>query len=170
MTIDTFSGAVLTLIFISFVIERGLSVIFESRPFIVRFGHSFQYKVTFAFVSSLVFVFMSNSDVITLMQAPTAPEGANPLYRFDARFISELLLAISYVFTALIVAGGSKASLKLFRDVMGIQSSLARDLRTSKNISAATISSDATSAANGNKLAKNTVFELLDKSSALLAP
>jgi len=170
MTPDTFSGAVLTLIFSSFAVERGLSVVFESRPFLARFGHTFNYKVTFAFITSLIFVFLTNVHVIDLMSESSQAYIENVITRYESEYIGKFLLTLSYIFTALIVAGGSKASLKLFRDVMSVQSLVAQNTRASSSISSETISSDATSAANGNKMAKESVFEILDKSSPLLIP
>ena len=163
----------MTLVFASFAVERGLSVIFESRPFLAKFGNEFNYKVTFAFVTSLIFVYIAEINIVKLMQvAPTAVDAiasaSEP--RYSCPIGNTVAYILSYVFTALVVAGGSKASLKIFRDVMLIQSNLSRNTRESSRRSADKVATDAVASANGDNVSKDTIFDMLDKNKHLLKP
>ncbi len=94
---------VATIALVAVMIERALSLIFENRAFVTRLqGSPVKEVIAFA-VSAAVCVW----------------------WHFDA--VSTILLTdhTSYpgeLITAAVVAGGSKGSVKLFRDVLGVRS------------------------------------------------
>ena len=98
-------GEVLTaIIVLSFVLERALAVPFESRFFIKRFEGKGVKEWIAAGICVAVCIF----------------------WKFDA--ISMIILTdkttvFGEIVTGCVIAGGSKASLKLFQDVMDVRSS-----------------------------------------------
>ena len=98
-------GEVLTaIIVLSFVLERALAVLFESRLFVKRF----EGKGVKEWVAAAVCVTIA------------------VIWKFDA--ISMIILTdkttiFGEIVTGCVIAGGSKASLKLFQDVMDVRSS-----------------------------------------------
>ena len=136
LTLEVFLGIVL----LSLFIERALSLIFESRPFIdsTEDGNTIiklknldseskeakKYlsqkkksglKEIISFVVSLIVVWLIHFDAITIVFAS-----------------SEETKIYGYIITALIIAGGSKGSLKLFADGFGALSSYADRLKELK--------------------------------------
>jgi len=136
LTLEVLLGIVL----LSFFIERALSLIFESRQFIDRTedGHTIlklkklskdddaatKYlkrkkrsgvKELITFFVSLIICWLINFDAITIIFAS-----------------SEKSQIYGFVITAMIIAGGSKGSLKLFGDVFGAMSTYADRLRALK--------------------------------------
>lgn len=109
---------------LSFVIERALAPVFESRAFVDRVG-SKGVKEPIALAVSLLVCWQWKVDLLSVV-----------LHGERTRFLGILI-------TAAVVAGGSKASLKLFRDVLGIENDHAKRKRT------AGVPSAATSAATG---------------------
>ncbi len=93
-----------TIVVLSFLIERALALVFENAWFVERFtGKGVKEPITFA----VAFAVCKNWD-------------------FDALsviLVKERTQLWGHLLTAAIVAGGSKASIKLFHDVLGIQSS-----------------------------------------------
>ena len=93
----------IAIIVFSFFLERALSLFFESRFFISRFkGKSL--KELIAFVIGVVICFVWKFDALSFV------------------FPKEFTNPVGYIVTGAIIAGGSKASLKLFRDIMGLKS------------------------------------------------
>jgi hypothetical protein len=91
------------IIVLAFLVERALALLFESRFFIER-AQGKSLKEIFAFVVGA---------------------GACWIWDFDAFsiiFLKENVTVIGMVLTGAVVAGGSKASVKLFRDVLGFKS------------------------------------------------
>ena len=137
LTLEVLLGIVL----LSLFIERALSLIFESRPFINRTedGQTViklknlkpedeaakKYlnqkkksglKELISFSVSLIICWLINFDAITIIFAS-----------------SEKTRIYGLIITALIIAGGSKGSLKLFTDAFGAMSSYAEKLKVLKN-------------------------------------
>lgn len=100
-----------TIVVLSMLIERALSVLFESRPFIENVAP----KVG------------GSKELITLISSVTVCI----VWKFDAISVlivsSETMLIPGMVITGLIIAGGSKGSVKLFKDVLGFMSSAERE-------------------------------------------
>lgn len=136
LTLEVLLGIIL----LSLFIERALSLIFESRPFIdlTEDGKTLiklkelkpgdedykKYanrkkksglKESISFVVSLVVCWLINFDAITILFAS-----------------SEKTTIYGFIITALIIAGGSKGSLKLFADGAGALSTYAQKLRDIK--------------------------------------
>lgn len=97
-----------TIVVLSFLTERALAVLFESRFFMGKLAEK-SYKELIAFaVCALVCV----------------------LWKFDALsmiLLREQVTVFGAIITGAVVAGGSKASIKLFRDVMGFMSSAEKE-------------------------------------------
>jgi hypothetical protein len=107
-------GEVLVAIIVfSFFLERALSLLFESRFFIKYFDKkSLKELIAFIVCSGVCF-----------------------FWKFDALsfvFPRETTTILGYLISGAIIAGGSKASIKLFKDVMGIQSLASRELLEKK--------------------------------------
>lgn len=85
-------------------LERGLAVIFESRFWVSRRGLS-PLKEPIALMAALLIVWDLDFDALSMIA------------------LTERISWVGRAVTAAVIAGGSKASLKLFRDIMGIQSS-----------------------------------------------
>lgn len=98
----TFEGLALVII-LAFVVERVLALLFESKPFIVRMDHS-GVKEVIAAVVSIVICVSWQFDVISVMIL--TPETTD----------------LGYALTGLLIAGGSKASIKLFHDLLNVKS------------------------------------------------
>ena len=98
---------------LSFLVERALSPLFESRAFVSKAkGKSLKELIAFV-VGAVVCV----------------------LWQFDAFsivFLTEHTTRIGAVLTGAIVAGGSKASVKLFRDVLGFKSAAYKEYESQK--------------------------------------
>ncbi len=99
------AGEVLaTVVIMSFMVERGLAVVFESKWFIKRYAETCPKELIALLAGALVCI----------------------AWRFDA--ISMIILTDhttipGELLTGAVVAGGSKASLKLFHDVLDVRSS-----------------------------------------------
>ena len=100
----------ITIVIFSFFIERALAVIFETRWFIKMYDNPNEKR-------------KGVKEIIALIVSIAACV----FWQFDAFSIivvshSEMQIA-GYILTGAIVAGGSKASIKLFKDTMGFMSS-----------------------------------------------
>ena len=94
----------MTIVVLSFVLERALAVLFEHKAFLKRFDGKGVKEIIATAVAVAVCIF----------------------WRFDA--VSMIVLTdhttvFGEALTGAVIAGGSKASLKLFHDVMDIRSS-----------------------------------------------
>jgi hypothetical protein len=105
------TGEVLTLIVVlAFLIERGLAVLFESQWYLDTLGPKHAKELISFAVSAAVCV----------------------AWKVDALSVilhGEHMTIVGEIISAGVVSGGSKASLKLFRDVMGIENQQAKDAR-----------------------------------------
>ena len=98
---------------LSFFIERALSLLFEHRLFVKSLAQK-GLKEPIAFLVSLAVVRYWNFDALSVV------------------FHSDTATWWGYAITAAIVAGGSKASIKLFHDVMGTKSAALRQFQATK--------------------------------------
>ncbi len=92
-----------SIVVLSFFIERALSLVFEHRSFVKRLGQK-GIKEPIAFLVSLGVVKYWGFDALSVI------------------FHSDTTTWWGFIITAAIVAGGSKASIKLFHDVIGAKS------------------------------------------------
>lgn len=87
----------------AFLMERALSLVFENKLYIDRFkGKGF--KEIIAFVVGVFICWFWQFDAFSMI------------------FLKESVTFPGMVITGAIIAGGSKASVKLFRDIMGFKS------------------------------------------------
>ena len=91
------------IVILAFVIERALAVLFESRFFINRFKEK-GLKEIIAFIVAALVCWYWEFDALSMI------------------FLKEEVTVYGEVITGAVVAGGSKASVKLFRDVLGFMS------------------------------------------------
>ena len=101
------------IIVLSFFIERALSLLFEHRLFVKTLAQR-GLKEPIAFLVSLAVVRYWNFDALSVV------------------FHADTATWWGYAITAAIVAGGSKASIKLFHDVMGTKSAALKQLQATK--------------------------------------
>lgn len=102
-----------TIVLLSLFIERALSPVFEWRPVLNKIKNK-GIKEPIALVVSFLVVY---------------------LYKFDAMaviFSQEANSFVGYLITTGVVAGGSKGSIKLFRDWLDWKSTAQRDYEESK--------------------------------------
>lgn len=93
----------LAIILLSFFIERALALLFEHRAFAIKLARR-GLKEPLALLVSFVVCRYWDFDAISVV------------------FVKEHTQFWGHLITAAVVAGGSKASTKLFRDVMGVMS------------------------------------------------
>jgi hypothetical protein len=98
---------------LSFVVERALAIIFESE-FYVKYLSSFEIKEVVAFALSFYICWHWQFDIVSVLLR------------------GETMSVLGEAITGAVIAGGSKASLKLFRDVIGIQSSAEKERRATE--------------------------------------
>jgi hypothetical protein len=101
---EILAEVLVTIIVLSFFVERTLSLVFEHRIFVEKLSNK-GIKEPIAFAVSLIVV---------------------SYWKFDALGIvmnADKATVWGYLITAAIIAGGSKASIKLFQDVMNVKSS-----------------------------------------------
>ena len=116
----------ITIVVFSFFIERALSVLFENRLFINAIdGTSTKknedgtpkkkngVKELIAFIVSVIFCFAWDFDAITIILQS-----------------SEEMSVGGMIITGAIIAGGSKASMGLFKNVMGFMSTAEKERQT----------------------------------------
>lgn len=110
---------IVTIGVLAILIERSLSVIFESRPFIRATENT---SGTKELISSVVCI------------------GVCLFWQFDAFTImivnSDKMTVPGMVITGMLVAGGSKGSIKLFKDMMGWISSAEKERMQKRDLAA----------------------------------
>jgi hypothetical protein len=99
---------------LAFVVERGLALLFEHRWYVSRFDKK-GFKEPIAFLVALLICWYWDFDLVSVL-----------LTNDKVRFVGEIL-------TAAVVAGGSKASIKLFHDLMDVRSSAAKAAKTAES-------------------------------------
>ena len=110
---EQLSEVLIAIIVLSFFVERALALVFEHRLFVARFSEK-GLKEPIAFLTA--FMICRNWD-------------------FDA--LSTIILAeqtqlLGQAVTAGVIAGGSKASIKLFHDLMGVKSTAKKEAEVAK--------------------------------------
>jgi len=102
--------ALVTIIVLAFMVERALALVFESQWYLNKLGPK-HVKELLAFSLSAAVCVVWKIDAVSVI-----------LHGDRMTLFGELL-------TAGVIAGGSKASLKLFRDVMGVENEQAQIAR-----------------------------------------
>lgn len=105
-----------TICVLAILVERGLSVIFESRPFINATENKSGVKELITTIISVGVCLYWQFDAITILIVN-----------------SDKMTIPGMVITGTIVAGGSKGSIKLFKDMMGLMSSAEKERRELKD-------------------------------------
>jgi uncharacterized membrane protein len=111
---DVLIEVLITIIVLSFFIERVLSLVFEHRLYIKAFDEK-GFKEPIAFITSFFVVYTWGLDAISIILSREEPH------------------AIGYIITAGVIAGGSKASIKLFHDLLKVKSSAKNKSDGNKN-------------------------------------
>ncbi len=93
----------IAIVILAFLLERALSLLFESR-FFINHGQGKSLKELIAFVAGIVVCWYWDFDAISMI------------------FLKAKVTYFGAALTGAIVAGGSKASIKLFRDIFGFMS------------------------------------------------
>lgn len=106
------SEVLATVVVLAFIVERALAPLFESERFLRLDPKGL--KEVIAFGVALAVCITWKIDLLGVILR------------------GEKVRVFGQVITASVIAGGSKASLKLFRDVMGIESASSRAYRASK--------------------------------------
>lgn len=100
-----------TVVVLAFMIERALSIVFENRIYIKLLGNKGAKEIISLFVSA-VLCYAWKFDAISII-----------LTHKRTTFLGVLI-------TGAVIAGGSKASVKLFRDVLGFMSTAEKERQT----------------------------------------
>jgi len=107
-------GEVLTtIIVVAFIVERALSLLFENKIYVQKYGEK-PVKEIIAFAAALLVCWQWKLDVLSVI-----------LHGDKMTFLGEMI-------TAGVIAGGSKGSLKLFRDVFGVENEVAKAARKAR--------------------------------------
>jgi hypothetical protein len=101
-----------TIVVLSFILERALAPVFENRLFLNRCDQK-GVKEFLAVGLSFLVCWQWSIDALSMI------------------VLTDKVTLVGELITAGVIAGGSKASLKLFRDVMGIRSSAYEKLHPS---------------------------------------
>ena len=104
----------IAIIVLSFLVERALSMLFESRFFINRFKEK-SLKEVIAVIVGAVVCWYWDFDALSMI------------------FLKDSVTIFGAILTGAVIAGGSKASIKLFKDVMGIRSSAQQEKDNAKS-------------------------------------
>lgn len=114
---EVLTEVLISIIVLAFFIERALSIVFEHRWFVEKLGKS-GLKEPIAFLVSLAIVRYWNFDALGIV------------------FHADVTTWWGYLVTAAIVAGGSKASIKLFHDFLQVKSNAVREVAAKATTSA----------------------------------
>src|SRR5437762_14107069 len=109
---DTLGQVLVVIVVLSFFVERALSPLVENRTFLERFPAS-GVKEFLAVLLSLILVVAFQFDALAVIFHVDRPTW------------------IGMFITGAVISGGSKASLKLFHDVLGVKSSAVKIGRAS---------------------------------------
>jgi hypothetical protein len=100
--------ALLAIVVLSFFVERALALVFEHRFFVDRLSGK-GVKEFIAFGAALATCINWDFDAVSVI------------------LVSEKTSRLGHVITAAVIAGGSKASVKFFQDVLGASSSAEKE-------------------------------------------
>jgi hypothetical protein len=139
LNLERLTEVIIAIIFLSMIVERALAQLFETRLFIEKTESgkivAQMIKDPEKFPKGLLK--QKKKKGLKESIALVASIGVCWLIHFDALTISfasnDHTTIYGYIITGLIVAGGSKASIKLFKDWIGIMSRAQRDLEDIKN-------------------------------------
>lgn len=106
----------LTIVVLSVMVERTLSILFESRPFIKKTENKGGIKELITFIVCCLVCIFWQFDAITILIVS-----------------SDKMTIPGMVITAGIVAGGSKGSIKLFKDILGVMSSAEKERKVEED-------------------------------------
>lgn len=95
------------IVLIAFFLERALSLVFENRLFVQRWENK-GVKEPIAYVLAIVICATFGFDALSALLGRTST-------------------VVGYLITAGVIAGGSKAAVKLFRDVLDLKSTAIRE-------------------------------------------
>jgi len=101
--------ALLTIVVLAFLIERALAPLFESKLFIRAVRRRSVVKEPVAVAVAVLVCWVWQFDAVSIILR------------------DEVMNWYGFALTGLVIAGGSKASVKLFKDVLGIMSSAEAD-------------------------------------------
>jgi hypothetical protein len=145
-------NTLLYLIVCAFLLERALAVIFETQFYIDTFANWQDAKPSVAIVFAIIFAAVLDVNLYSLLDVGKSSE-----YDWSNERDWFVLL-----FSGLFLAGGSKPSIKLFKDLWNIQSSAERN-RKNAAVTIPKVPADAaTKAANGDKAARKLLDDMLD--------
>jgi hypothetical protein len=105
--------AVGLIVLLAFIVERALAVIFESRKFVEATSDSAAKEIIASIVSIAICMYWQ-FDAISMI------------------ILSEKNRVAGYIVTGLVIAGGSKGAVKLFHDLLNVQSSAVREAKAKK--------------------------------------
>jgi hypothetical protein len=105
---DRLFEVLIAIIVLSFFVERALALLFENRHFVARFdGRGIKELISFGL--AFLICWRWQFDAISMV------------------ILTENTTVLGESITAGVIAGGSKASLKLFHDVMNVKSSAVKE-------------------------------------------
>lgn len=105
---ERLTEVLVTIVVLSFFLERALALVFESRVFIDRCSGK-NLKEILAFALSAGVCWMWDFDALSIV------------------LLKEKVTVFGTLLTGAIIAGGSKASIKLFQDILGFKSSAVKE-------------------------------------------
>ena len=110
----------LAIVVLAFLLERTLAVVFESRLFVEKLaGKTFKEPIAIAIGAIVCLIW--DFDAISII------------------FVKDETTLLGAIITGGIVAGGSKASIKLFRDLMKVMSSAEAERQAAKKMKKAEV-------------------------------
>jgi len=162
----TFIEAMLLIIFVSFAVERSLSVFFEMRFYIEKIGERKFLKELMALGSGCAVAYAFDINVMMLVLEPKRVDSFDYIlwgaYGEPTRAVIKNWFSV--LISGAIFAGGSKLSIKLFRDVLAARSSAEAARMQLVGTAAAKAPADATLlAAQGDKQALANMTALFRK-------
>jgi hypothetical protein len=107
-----------TIVVLAILLERAMSLVFEHRWF-VKYLNDKGIKEIIMFAISFIVCLIWQFDIISII------------------LVSDKTTFIGVIISALIIAGGSKGSVKLFRDIMQIKSTAYKEMETQKSMNVA---------------------------------
>ncbi len=147
---DNIFDAMLALIAAAVLVERSLAVVYETRFYVRRFERWPHLKILLAILYSMFLVAVLD---INLAKSFAGETGGID-WAWDVTLMRSLALVL---IAGLFIAGGSKASLKLFRDVWNVRSQMAGIVVTNAERVDASVS-----AAAGDNASKAALHRMLD--------
>lgn len=111
---ERLSEVLAVIVVLAILLERALALVFEHRLFVKRLEES-GWKMPIALLVALFVCVWWQFDALSMI------------------ILRDKTHPVGYLITAAIVAGGSKGSIKLFRDVLGWQSTAYREYTEAKS-------------------------------------